>query len=153
MAAGERERITLERLVARARSRIERLSVFEAFEAAAEGALIVDIRSDGERERMGVVPGSLHIPRPVLEWRLAPDSLWRNPHVEGLDRPLVVICDEGFCSSLAAAVLVDLGYARVYDVVGGFAAWFLSGLPIATATGRRAPQELPGMGGPEPSPA
>ena len=152
MAEVELERTTLARLVSSARHRIERLSVFEAFEAAAEGALIVDIRSDDHR-RIGVVPGSLHIPRPVLEWRLAPDSRWRNPYVEGLDRQLVVMCDEGYSSSLAAAVLVDLGYAHVCDVVGGFGAWLMSGLPIAGPPGPRAPHTLEGMDGPEPAPA
>ena len=123
----------LDELLERARARIERLSPDEAQAAASAGALVVDIRSDADREHAGVVPGSLHVPRTVLEWRLAPDSPWRNPHVGGLDRRIVVICDHGYSSSLAAATLVDLGYRRAGDVVGGFEAWQASGLPIAPA--------------------
>ncbi len=144
-------RLTLEELLESARSRIERLSAYEAFAAAADGALIVDIRSDADREHAGVVPESVHIPRTVLEWRLAPESRWRNPHVGGLDRQIVVICDHGFSSSLAAATLVDLGLGRVGDVVGGFEAWQASGLPIAKPARRRVPPALAGMEPPEPS--
>jgi Rhodanese-like domain len=69
------------------------------------------------------VPGSLHIPRTVLEWRLDPDSAWRNPHAGGLDQELVLICDHGCSSLLAAATPADLGFTRVGDIIGGFAAW------------------------------
>jgi rhodanese-related sulfurtransferase len=86
----------------------------------------------------------------VLEWRLAPDSVWRNPHVGGLERWLVLICDQGCSSSLAAATLVELGYAHVSDVVGGFEAWLASGLPIARPARHGLPPALPGMDAPEP---
>jgi rhodanese-related sulfurtransferase len=143
---------TLEGLLARAEARIERLSPAEAAAALEHGALLVDIRSDGGRERDGVVPGALHVPRTVLEWRLAPDSAWRSPHVGGLDRRVVVLCDHGCSSVLAAAALVDLGYERAGDVVGGFAAWRDAGLPVApTPASRRGPDELPGMGPPDAS--
>jgi rhodanese-related sulfurtransferase len=145
------QRITLDELVERARSRIERLSPAEAFAAAKDGALIVDIRSDDDREHAGVVPGSLHVPRTVLEWRLAPDSPWANPHVGGPDRHVVVLCDHGFSSILAAATLVDLGYARAGDVVGGFDAWLAKRLPVAPPARRRVPPALAGMDAPEPS--
>jgi rhodanese-related sulfurtransferase len=141
---------SLDQLLEHARSRIQRLSPTEAHEAARAGALIVDIRSDTDREHSGVVPGSLHVPRTVLEWRLAPDSPWRNPHVGGLERRVVVLCDHGYSSSLAAATLVDLGYSSVGDVVGGFEAWQASGLPIAAPAHRRVPPALAGMDAPEP---
>ena len=71
----------------------------------------------------------VHIPRTVLEWRLDPESPWRNPHVGSLDQQIVLICDHGCSSILAAATLVELGFARAGDVVGGFAAWRDAGLP------------------------
>jgi rhodanese-related sulfurtransferase len=143
-------RITLDELLERARSRIERLSPAEALAAADAGALIVDIRSDDDREHAGVVPGSLHVPRTVLEWRLAPESPWRNPHVGGLERQVVVLCDHGYSSILAAATLVELGYARAGDVVGGFEAWQAEGLPVAPPARRRVPPAQAGMDPPEP---
>lgn len=77
--------------------------------------------------------GSLHIPRTVLEWRLDPDSEWRSPHAPGLDERVIVLCDHGESSSLAAATLVELGFTRAGDVVGGFAAWIEAGLPVVPA--------------------
>ena len=141
-------RRTLDELLAEARARIERVTPAEAWAAARDGALIVDIRSDTAREA-GVVPGSLHLPRTVLEWRVDPDSPWRNEHVGGLDRRVLVLCDHGHSSSLAAATLVDLGFERAGDVVGGFEAWAAAGLPVARP---RAPpaNALPGSGPPEP---
>lgn len=116
----------------------------------ARDTLLVDIRSPHDRQREGVVPGSLHIPRTVLEWRLDPDSELRNPHVGGLDQPILLICDHGFSSVLAAATLADLGFTHVGDVIGGFAAWKEAGLPT-TEPGpyRPDPTGSPGMGPPE----
>jgi rhodanese-related sulfurtransferase len=108
-------------------------------------ALIVDIRADLEREWTGVVPRSLHVPRPVLEWRLDPASPWRSPHAPPLDRPVILICDHGYSSSLAAATLVELGFAEAGDVIGGFEAWLEAGLPVAAAPSARAPGVLAGM--------
>jgi rhodanese-related sulfurtransferase len=107
--------------------------------------MIVDIRSDAARGRDGVVPGALHVPRTVLEWRFAPDSNWRNPDVGGVERRVIVLCDHGYSSSLAAATLVDLGFSRAADVIGGFDAWRAAGLPVE----RARPQtkgRVPGMG-------
>ncbi len=143
-------RRTLDELLDQARARIERLEPAEAWAAAQAGALLIDIRADADRERDGIVPGSLHIPRTVLEWRVATDSSWRNPSVGGLDRQLVLICDHGFSSSLAAATLVELGFARAGDVVGGFEAWREAGLPTIECAARQRPSdELPGMGSPD----
>jgi rhodanese-related sulfurtransferase len=138
--------------LAAARARIERLEPDAAWAAASTGdATIVDIRSDDDRRATGVVPGSLHIPRTVLEWRVDPASEWHNPHVGGRERRLVVVCSHGFSSSLAAATLVDLGFARAGDVVGGFEAWIGMRLPVAPAP-RPRDGLLPGMGPPEPRP-
>jgi rhodanese-related sulfurtransferase len=140
---------TLADLLDEARARIERLSPGQAFEAAENGALIVDVRSERRRERSGVVPGSIHVPLTVLEWRVAPDSAWRNSHLGPVDRRLVLLCDHGFSSSLAAATLVDLGLDAA-DVVGGFEAWREDGLPTVASGQACDESELPGMSRPEP---
>lgn len=138
---------TLDELVREAEARIERLTPAAALEAAEAGALLVDIRSELARDRDGVVPGAIHIPRTVLEWRLEPAGTWRNPHVGSLDSRVILLCEHGYSSALAAATLVELGYARAGDVIGGFDAWRGAGLPIRRASERSA--GLPGMGGPD----
>lgn len=143
-------RRTLEELLDAARARIERFEPAEAFAATERGVLLIDIRSDLDRERDGIIPGSLHIPRTVLEWRLDPESSWRNPHVGGLDEQIVLLCDHGCSSSFAAATLVDLGFERAGDVVGGFAAWRETGLSTAHSPRyRRHPGEPAGMRPPD----
>jgi rhodanese-related sulfurtransferase len=144
-------RTTLADLLARARSRLDRLEPRAALEAQARGALLIDTRSSDERVRDGVIPGSLHIPRNVLEWRLDPDAdpSFHNPHVMGLDQQLVLICAHGESTSLAAATLHELGFERATDVVGGFAAWRAAGLPVCTAS-NADPRAIPGMGDPTP---
>ena len=151
VAVGTNRR-TLEELLEAARARIEQLEPTEAFAATKGGALLIDIRSDLDRERDGIIPGSLHIPRTVLEWRLDPDSSWRNPYVGGLGEQIVLVCDHGCSSVFAAATLVDLGFERVGEVVGGFAAWCEAGLPTAPAPSpryRRHPGEPAGMRPPD----
>jgi rhodanese-related sulfurtransferase len=138
-------RRSLDDLLREARAKIGRLEPAAAWAAAQEGALIVDTRVD---RSAGVVPGSLHVPLSVLQWRVDPDSAWRNPHVGGLDAHLVLICDHGESSSLAAASLLELGFRRIGDVVGGFEAWAAAGLPVVPAP--PAPGGLPGMAGPLP---
>ena len=151
MSAGSTSsRRTLEELLGTALSRIARLEPAEAFAVARAGAMLIDIRSAADRQRDGIVPGSLHIPRTVLEWRLAPDSEWRSPHIGDLDQQVILICDHGCSSILAAATLVDLGFARAGDVIGGYAAWREAGLPCARVRrGGRALGEHAGMGGPD----
>jgi rhodanese-related sulfurtransferase len=145
VGAPERRR-TLDELLEAAQARIRRFEPIDALAAVDRGALIIDIRSAGDRERDGIVPGSLHIPRTVLEWRLDPDSPWRNPHVGGLDRQLLLLCDHGCSSVLAAATLVELGFVNAGDVIGGYVAWQEAELPTGPAPpGRRGPRELPGM--------
>jgi rhodanese-related sulfurtransferase len=136
-------RRTLDDLLREARALIERLEPTEAWAATEQGALIVDTRVD---RTAGIVPGSLHVPLSVLQWRVAPDSAWRNPHVDGLDTRLILICDHGESSSLAAASLRQLGFTRVGDVAGGFEAWLAAGLPVTEAPPPVA--GLPGMDSP-----
>ncbi len=144
------ERQTLDQLLAEAAARIRRLEVRAAHEASERGALIIDIRGATERERDGVIPGSLHMPRTVLEWRLDPDSSWRSPYVSGLDQELLLLCDHGCSSVLAAATLADLGFSRAGDVIGGFEAWQEAGLPTMRPHDHAlAPGEHVGMRPPE----
>lgn len=140
----------VEDLLAEARRRIApRLEPEEAHQAQTRGALIVDLRSSDERRRSSVVPGSIHIPRSVLEWRADPDCEYRNPLFTDLERQLVLMCADGFSSSLAAATLRELGWRRATDLVGGFNAWNEAKLPVRPASRDRG-RVLPGMGQPEP---
>jgi MFS family permease len=143
-----RRRKTVDDLLREARGRIERLEPPDALAAMHRGALLVDVRTDGERERHGIAVGSLHLPRSVLEWRVDPEAEFRNPAVGGLNRHVIVMCAEGFSSSFAAATLTELGFAHVSDVVGGFAAWKAAGLPVREAPAR-TPDLLPGMAPPD----
>jgi rhodanese-related sulfurtransferase len=137
----------IEQVLAEARARIARYAPAEAAAAASEGAVIVDLRSHDQRSRDGVVPGSIHVPRSVLEWRADPASGWANPHVADRELALILLCADGWSSSLAAASLVEIGFVRAGDVEGGFAAWREAGLPVAPAPHDR--DGLPGMGGPD----
>lgn len=145
-------RTTIHELLAAARARLDRLSPEQALGAQREGALIVDTRSADERRRNGVIPGSLHIPLSVLEWRVDPaaDPAFHNPHVQGLDQRLVLVCAHGFSSSLAAARLQELGFSRATDLHGGFEAWLDAGLPTVVAEERAGENAVPGMGDPTP---
>jgi rhodanese-related sulfurtransferase len=148
--AATAKRRTLADLLADAQTRIVRYSPPEAHRATLADALLVDIRSDTDRERDGIVPGSLHIPRTVLEWRTDPDSPWRNPHVGGLDRHIILLCDHGYSTILAAATLTELGFTRAGDVIGGYAAWRDAGLPTSPRPRRRRGANEPaGMNAPD----
>jgi rhodanese-related sulfurtransferase len=144
-------RTSVDELLADARRRLERLEPERALAALDRGAMLVDLRSADERRRHGVVPGSLHVPRSVLEWRFDPDSPHRNPAAPGLDAELVLFCAEGYSSSLAAASLRRLGFARATDLVGGYSAWTAAGLPTRPRPLRRRRSPLLGMEPPEPS--
>ncbi len=102
----------------------------EAAAAMQEGATLVDTRDEDHRSRDGRIPGSVHIPLSVLEWRVDPTSGHQSPALAGREDRLVLICDEGYSSSLAALRLHDLGFANTADVIGGFVAWAAAGLPI-----------------------
>ena len=145
-------RRTAAELLADAQRRIApRLEPREASEAASRGVLLIDLRSQDERRREGVVPGSLHIPRSVLEWRGDPSSGYTNPYLGDLDRQLILFCAQGFSSSLAAAGLHEIGCRNATDMVGGFEAWKASGLPVRDLDDHAGERDdLPGMGPPEP---
>jgi rhodanese-related sulfurtransferase len=112
-----------------ARARLSRLRPSEAYLAQQDGAVLVDIRPAAQRATHGEIPGALVVERNVLEWRFDPRSDARLPLAGSYDLPVVVICQEGYTSSLAAAALQDLGLRRATDLAGGFAAWQAAGLP------------------------
>lgn len=115
-------------LVDRARSTLRRLSPHEVLDAQQAGALLVDTRTSEQRSRQGNLPGSVVIDRTVLEWRLDPTSGFCIE--EAVSRPrIVVVCRQGFSSSLAAASLVALGLDAT-DVIGGVEAWISAGFPV-----------------------
>jgi rhodanese-related sulfurtransferase len=127
-------RTTIDELLADARRRLNRLEAAEALRAMRSGAALVDIRSDSQIARDGTIAGALVIPRNVLEWRLDPASRHRHPHAPQLDERVILLCDEGYQSSLAAATLQQLGFTRATDVEGGFQAWRAAALPIEQST-------------------
>jgi rhodanese-related sulfurtransferase len=127
-------RTTIDDLLAAARERLARLDPSEASAAVDAGdAILVDVRSEAQRAADGVIPGAVWHPRNVLEWRVDPASSHADPRLSGdLDARLVVVCNEGFQSSLAAATLQDLGFTRATDLAGGFQAWRAAGLPVVS---------------------
>jgi len=126
--------LTIDAVLAAARSRLTRLSPPEAHRAGQSGALLVDIRPQAQREAEGEIPGATIIERNVLEWRLDPASTACLP-VASYDLQVIVFCSEGYTSSLAAASLLDLGVRHATDLEGGFRAWEAAGLPVAPAPG------------------
>ena len=120
---------SIEDLLEGARAGLDRVSPEAAAAAARDGALLVDIRPVTLREADGEIPGALVIDRNVLEWRLAPASDHRIPEVSD-DKVVIIVCDEGYASSLAAATLQELGLPRATDLIGGFQAWKERGLPV-----------------------
>jgi len=129
----DRFRLSAEQLLGQARCRLERLSPARAQAAVLVGALLIDIRSEIQRERDGVIPGSRFIARNVMEWRCDPASPWRDEAVTDAGARIILNCNEGYQSSLAAATLQQLGLIDATDVIGGFQAWKAAGLPVRTA--------------------
>jgi rhodanese-related sulfurtransferase len=129
---------SVDEILAAARARLARLTPQEAYAACAAGATLIDIRPAAQRAAVGEVPGSVVIERNHLEWRLDPASDARLPWVTGYGLRPIVICMEGYTSSLAAAALQDLGLALATDVVGGYQAWQADGLPTARPAERTA---------------
>ncbi|MFJ8587981.1 rhodanese-like domain-containing protein [Streptomyces sp. NPDC093595] len=120
----------MDELLERIREGLERVTAREAFAAAEAGdALLVDIRYAALRERDGLIPGALVVERNELEWRLDPWGSHRAPEAVSHDLRIVVVCNEGYASSLAAASLQQLGLHRATDLIGGFQAWRSEGLP------------------------
>jgi rhodanese-related sulfurtransferase len=124
-----RDPLTVDELLEQARRSLERVTPAEAHRAAANGALIVDTRPAELGVRDGVIPGALEIERNVLEWRLDPASAHRVPEVTSHEQVVIMVCDEGYASSLAAVSLQALGLQHATDLIGGFQAWKEAGLP------------------------
>jgi len=120
---------TVDDLLARARTRLVRLTPEEATLALARGAIIVDIRPAAQRATEGAIPGVVIAERNLLEWRFDPASASCLP-IASYDLHVIVVCSEGYTSSLAAASLQDLGVWRATDIAGGFRAWQAAGLPV-----------------------
>jgi rhodanese-related sulfurtransferase len=118
-------------LLADARAGLVRLTPEEALRAQADGAVLVDIRPEASRRAEGAIPGAVVVERTVLEWRLDPACAARLPWAS-YDLHVVVVCNEGYSSSLAAATLQQLGVDRATDLVGGFRAWKAAGLPVVS---------------------
>ncbi|MFH9742284.1 rhodanese-like domain-containing protein [Streptomyces roseolus] len=132
------DRVGIDELLERVRAGLDRVDARTAYEEYASGeALLVDTRYAALRERDGLVPGALVVERNELEWRLDPLGSHRSPRATGHDLRVVVFCNEGYASSLAAESLHRLGLHRATDLIGGFQAWKAAGLPVIP------PGELP----------
>jgi rhodanese-related sulfurtransferase len=122
--------VNAEEMLAVARARIDRTTPEETAVALDEGAVVIDLRCSDERVATGVIPGSIPIARSVLEWRCDPESQWRDERVARPEARVILVCADGFSSSLAADSLRTLGFSAVGDLVGGMTAWVAAGLPV-----------------------
>jgi len=123
--------MNVDELLEQARAALQRVTPADAARATASGALLVDIRPIEQRARDGEIAGALIVDRNVLEWRLDPQSADRIPEIRSYDDAVILFCNEGYASSLAAATLQQLGLHRATDMIGGFQAWRAAGLPTA----------------------
>ncbi|WP_369252650.1 rhodanese-like domain-containing protein [Streptomyces sp. R41] len=134
MAVISQRPVGIDELLEQVREGLDRVEAKEAYEAAQAGeALLVDTRYAALRERDGLIPGALVVERNELEWRLDPQGSHRTQEATSHDLRVVVFCNEGYASSLAAASLRQLGLHRATDLVGGFQAWKSAGLPVTAA--------------------
>jgi rhodanese-related sulfurtransferase len=122
-------------LLRESRRALSRAEPLDAAGLLAAGAHLIDVRTTEQIAREGRIPGALELSLNVLEWRLDPDSPSRHPEAPPLGAVLIVICDEGFCSSLAAARLQAIGFQAATDVIGGFQAWRQSGGVVLSGSG------------------
>lgn len=123
-------RTTIDQLLNATRRHLRRLDPLATLDAVRAGATLIDIRADSQIAEDGVIPNALVISRNVLEWRLDPACEHRHPHAPQLEDLVILMCNEGYQSSLAAATLQQLGFGRATDLEGGFQAWRAAGLPI-----------------------
>ncbi|WRZ25820.1 rhodanese-like domain-containing protein [Streptomyces sp. NBC_00243] len=131
MAVTAQRPVGVDELLDRVREGLDRVEAKEAYDAGQAGeALLVDIRYAALRERDGLIPGALVVERNELEWRLDPQGSHRTPEATSHDLRVVVMCNEGYASSLAAVSLRQLGLHRATDLVGGFQAWKAAGFPV-----------------------
>lgn len=129
-------RRTINNLLAAAQAQLPRLAPLEAAAAMRDGATLVDTRSNDLRLQHGVIPGAIHVPLSVLEWRVDAASGHPSPALAGRTDRLILICRDGYSSSLAALRLRDLGFADTTDVTGGFRAWVAADLPVQAVDAR-----------------
>jgi rhodanese-related sulfurtransferase len=132
MSAEDPTPTTVEALLEAARGQLTRLAPGVALERQREGAVLIDIRSESQRARDGALAGARVVARNVLEWRLDPASPHRDPELARRDRQVILICDEGYQSTLAAAMLRRFGIDAT-DVIGGAQGWLAAGLPVERA--------------------
>jgi rhodanese-related sulfurtransferase len=121
---------SIDEVLEETRGRLHRLEPAEAAARMAAGALLVDTRPVAQRAADGEVPGALVVERNVLEWRLDPACAHRDPELTRAGARIVLLCDEGYQSSLAAATVRSFGIVAATDVIGGFRAWRAAGLPV-----------------------
>jgi len=121
---------SIDAVLEKARRRLSRLTAEQAAAELGHGALLVDTRTSDQRAKDGQIAGALVIHRTVIEWRLDPTSRSHIPEATDHDIRVIVICAEGYSSSLAAASLQDMGLVNATDVIGGFEAWKAAGLPV-----------------------
>ncbi len=133
-------RRTIDQVLAAAQRRLARLTPAQAWRRAQRGWLIVDTRSSDDRRARGVIPGSVHAPLSVLEWRVDPTSGHHDPAIAGHEERLILVCADGYSSSLAALRLWKIGYTRTTDVIGGMGAWIGAGLPLSADGAARRPR-------------
>jgi rhodanese-related sulfurtransferase len=123
---------TINEVLELARRKLIRVEPQQAAAELANGALLVDTRTETQRAKHGEIPGAIALDRTVLEWRLDPTSPSRIEQATDHQIRVIVVCSEGFSSSLAAASLQDIGLVNATDVIGGFFAWKAAGLPVTT---------------------
>jgi rhodanese-related sulfurtransferase len=124
------EPASVDKLLERARARLRRLTAIQAAGATECGGIIVDIRAEHQRRRDGLVPFAVFIERNVLEWRADPGCPWYDRRLHGRTGPLILMCAEGYQSSLAAATLQQMGIVDATDLIDGFDGWRAAGLPV-----------------------
>lgn len=137
---------TIDDLLAAARTRLDRVGPHRAAELIAGGAILVDTRPQWQRAEEGELIGALVIERNHLEWRLDPTSDARIDEATNHDVTWIIVCSEGYSSSLAAASLQDLGLRHATDLDGGFRAWRMAGLPVRHSAQDPASTATPGSG-------
>lgn len=125
--------LSVQQLLEAARRDIYRFTPGQALVAQGSGAIIVDVRCWATREAEGAVPGAIAFPLSVLPWRADPDSETRDERIANRDAQLILMCDDGYSSSLAAGTLSRMGFHRVGDMDGGFHRWVADGLPVEMA--------------------